>query len=69
MIEGVINELKKDNPKKRFNVGIDDDVTHTSIDYTNLNVLPKDLKQFTFWGLGSDGTIGACKNIIKTIGK
>jgi len=32
MVEGIIRELKKDNPKKRFNVGIDDDVTHTSID-------------------------------------
>ena len=59
--------------KRRYNVGIIDDVTFTSLDYNhdikvNDMSLPKDIKQCLFWGLGSDGTVGSTKQSIKIIG-
>jgi pyruvate-ferredoxin/flavodoxin oxidoreductase len=53
-----------------FTVGINDDVTHRSIAvHENVDVSPKDLVSCIFWGLGSDGTVGANKNSIKIIGE
>jgi pyruvate-ferredoxin/flavodoxin oxidoreductase len=69
MVKGVFDEMKKDSPKNHFTVGIVDDVTHTSIDYEPLNIEPDDVVRAMFWGLGSDGTVGANRNSIKIIGE
>ena len=70
MIKGVFDLLKQDGPKNHFTVGIKDDVTNTSIDY-DTNFVTDDSKQKSaiFYGLGSDGTVGANKNTVKIIGK
>ncbi|HNO79095.1 MAG TPA: pyruvate:ferredoxin (flavodoxin) oxidoreductase [Phycisphaerae bacterium] len=70
MVKGIYDELTKDQPKNHFTVGIVDDVTHTSIDYdTDFSTEPKDVVRAVFYGLGSDGTVGANKNSIKIIGE
>lgn len=70
MIKGIFDELKKDKPKNHFTIGIVDDVTHTSLEYDH-NYSPRVDKIFRgmFFGLGSDGTVGANKNSIKIIGQ
>lgn len=69
MIKGVFDELAKDAPKNHFTVGINDDVTHTSIDYDPaFNIEGEKVVRAMFYGLGSDGTVGANKNSIKIIG-
>ncbi|MFZ3069714.1 MAG: pyruvate:ferredoxin (flavodoxin) oxidoreductase [Anaerolineaceae bacterium] len=69
MAKGVFDELKKDQPKRQFTVGIIDDVTHLSLDYDpSFETLGNDVVQAMFFGLGSDGTVGANKNSIKIIG-
>jgi len=69
MVKGVFDELAKDQPKERFTVGIVDDVTNLSIDYDpSFEILPENVIQAIFFGLGSDGTVGANKNSIKIIG-
>ncbi|MGD9676467.1 MAG: pyruvate:ferredoxin (flavodoxin) oxidoreductase, partial [Candidatus Bipolaricaulia bacterium] len=56
-------------PENGFTVGIEDDVTHTSLPVTDeLDATPKGTIQCKFWGLGSDGTVGANKSAIKIIG-
>jgi pyruvate-ferredoxin/flavodoxin oxidoreductase len=68
MVNGIYEELKKDKPKNHFTVGINDDVTHTSIDYDPEFTLDEShLVQALFFGLGADGTVGANKNSIKII--
>ncbi|MDR1745247.1 MAG: pyruvate:ferredoxin (flavodoxin) oxidoreductase [Planctomycetota bacterium] len=68
MAKAVFDELKKPEPKNHFTVGIDDDVSHTSLDYDkNLDIEPDDVRRCLFYGLGSDGTVGANKNSIKII--
>ncbi|TKB24577.1 pyruvate:ferredoxin (flavodoxin) oxidoreductase [Desulfopila sp. IMCC35006] len=70
MVKGVFDELKKDNPKNHFTVGIIDDVTHTSLDYDlDFDIEPDDVVRGVFFGLGADGTVGANKNSIKIIGE
>jgi len=70
MVNGIFEELKKDDPKNHFTVGITDDVTHTSIDYdATFSTEPDDVVRALFYGLGSDGTVGANKNSIKIIGE
>ncbi len=70
MVKGVFDELKKDKPLKRFTVGINDDVTNLSVDYDPAFVTePKGRFCGLFYGLGSDGTVGANKNSIKIIGE
>ena len=70
MVKGVFDELAKDQPKNHFTVGIIDDVAHTSIDFDPTWVTePDDVVKAVFWGLGSDGTVGANKNSIKIIGE
>lgn len=69
MVKGVFDELAKDQPKDRFTVGIVDDVTNLSIDYDpSFEILKDNVIQAIFFGLGSDGTVGANKNSIKIIG-
>ena len=68
MVKGVFDELKKDKPMKNFSVGINDDVTNSSISYEPSFALESDAYEAMFYGLGSDGTVGANKNSIKIIG-
>ena len=65
----IFDNLKLDNPKDRFTVGIVDDVTHTSLPAgEDIDTTPEGTKACKFWGLGSDGTVGANKSAIKIIG-
>ncbi len=68
----VYDELKKDEPKNQFTVGIVDDVTHLSLAEKSREETPNTAAEGTieckFWGLGGDGTVGANKNSIKIIG-
>ncbi|UCH85728.1 MAG: pyruvate:ferredoxin (flavodoxin) oxidoreductase [Candidatus Latescibacterota bacterium] len=69
MIKGVFDELAAKRPKNHFTVGINDDVTHTSIEYDpRFDIEPDDVTRAVIWGLGSDGTVGANRNSIKIIG-
>ena len=70
MVKAVFSELEKDHPKNHFTVGIQDDVTHTSLVYDELFSTedPRTVRAI-FYGLGSDGTVGANKNSIKIIGE
>jgi len=69
MVKGVFDELKKDKLKNRFTIGINDDVTHSSLDFDSdfSTEDPKTVRAL-FYGLGADGTVGANKNSIKIIG-
>ncbi|TWI83748.1 pyruvate-ferredoxin/flavodoxin oxidoreductase [Lacibacter cauensis] len=69
MVKAVFRELKKEHPKNHFTIGIDDDVTHTSLEYDKTFHL-EEQHQFRglFFGLGADGTVSANKNSIKIIG-
>ena len=70
MVKAVFDEMTKPQPKNHFTVGITDDVTHTSLTVdTTFNIEPADSVRAMFWGLGSDGTVGANKNSIKIIGE
>ena len=70
MVKAVFDELEKPSPKQVFTVGINDDVTGLSLDYDpEFEVVPAGMKQAVFFGLGSDGTVGANKNSIKIIGE
>ena len=68
----VYDELKKDEPKNQFTVGIVDDVTHLSLTEKSREETPNTAAEGTieckFWGLGGDGTVGANKNSTKIIG-
>ncbi|WP_017659271.1 pyruvate:ferredoxin (flavodoxin) oxidoreductase [Baaleninema simplex] len=69
MVKGVFDNLAQDKPKNHFTVGIHDDLTNTSIEYdTNFSTEPESVVRSVFYGLGSDGTVGANKNSIKIIG-
>ena len=70
MVKGVFDELSRKSPKNHFTVGINDDVTHTSIDYDPeySTEVPGTVRAM-FYGLGADGTVGANKNSIKIIGE
>jgi len=69
MVKGVYDELAKPHPKNHFTIGIDDDVTHSSLrwDESFSTEDPKTVRAL-FYGLGADGTVGANKNSIKIIG-
>ncbi|MBK6790944.1 MAG: pyruvate:ferredoxin (flavodoxin) oxidoreductase [Anaerolineales bacterium] len=70
MLKAALDELKKPEPKNHFTVGINDDVTHTSLDVdTSFSVEHAETVRCVFFGLGSDGTVGANKNSIKIIGE
>jgi pyruvate-ferredoxin/flavodoxin oxidoreductase len=70
MVKAVFDELKKDQPKNNFTIGINDDVTHTSLVYDPSFKLDESIwRQGLFFGLGADGTVGANKNTIKIIGE
>jgi pyruvate-ferredoxin/flavodoxin oxidoreductase len=70
MVKAVYDNLKNPEPKDHFTVGINDDVTHTSLDYDgSFSTEPDSVVRAMFYGLGADGTVGANKNSIKIIGE
>jgi pyruvate-ferredoxin/flavodoxin oxidoreductase len=70
MVRAVFDELPKARSKNHFTIGIKDDVTHTSLDYdARFQIEGDDVTRALFFGLGSDGTVGANKNSIKIIGE
>ena len=69
MCKAVLDNLQAEKPKNHFTVGITDDVTFTSLEYDPFfSAEPEGAHRAMFWGLGSDGTVGANKNSIKIIG-
>ncbi len=70
MVKAIFDELEKPAPKNHFTVGINDDLTHTSLDYDpSFSVISSKTTRCVFFGLGADGTVGANKNSIKIIGE
>ncbi len=70
MVKTIFDELKNENPKNHFTIGINDDVTHTSLNYDkNFEIVEEGMSNCIFYGLGADGTVGANKNSIKIIGE
>lgn len=70
MVKAVFDELDREEPRQSFTVGIVDDVSHTSLEYDpTFSIEPASTVRCVFWGLGSDGTVGANKNSIKIIGE
>ena len=70
MVKTIYDELLKDKPKNHFTIGINDDVTHTSLEVDHsFNIEPSNVTRALFFGLGSDGTVSANKNSIKIIGE
>ncbi len=68
-IAAVYENLKRDQPKNSFTIGIHDDVTGTSLELAEeINTEPKGMIACQIWGLGSDGTVGANKQAVKIIG-
>ena len=70
MVKAVFDELAQETPRNHFTVGIEDDVTHTSLDVdAEFDIEPDDVVRGIFFGLGADGTVGANHNSIKIIGE
>ena len=68
-IKAVFDNLKRSTPRDHFTIGIVDDVTNTSLEIKEkINAAPEGTIRCKFWGLGSDGTVGANKDAIKIIG-
>ncbi|MCJ7735023.1 MAG: pyruvate:ferredoxin (flavodoxin) oxidoreductase, partial [Anaerolineales bacterium] len=69
MVKGIFDEMKKKMPKNHFTIGINDDVTHSSLDFDPCFLIEgEEVIRSVFYGLGSDGTVGGNKNSIKIIG-
>ncbi len=70
MVKGVFDEMLKEKPHNHFTIGIEDDVTHTSLEYDPaFSTEDPTTVRAIFYGLGADGTVGANKNSIKIIGE
>ena len=70
MVRSVFDNLAKATPKNHFTIGINDDVSGTSLDYDpTFSIEPNDVVRAVFYGLGADGTVGANKDSIKIIGE
>ncbi|HEX7972764.1 MAG TPA: pyruvate:ferredoxin (flavodoxin) oxidoreductase [Anaerolineales bacterium] len=70
MAKGIFDEMRRPEPKNHFTVGINDDVSFTSLDYDpTFNIESPDTVRCVFWGLGADGTVGANHNSIRIIGE
>lgn len=69
MIAAVLTNLSEDEPRRHFTVGINDDVTHTSLPVEPLQIEPPENTRAIFWGLGSDGTVSASKSSVEIIGE
>jgi len=69
MVKGIFDEISKSTPKNHFTIGIEDDISHSSLSYDpNFSTEDPRTVRALFYGLGSDGTVGANKNSIKIIG-
>ncbi len=69
MVAGIFDELAREQPRRRFTIGINDDVSGTSLPYdASFDIEPPETVRAVFFGLGSDGTVGANKNTIKILG-
>jgi pyruvate-ferredoxin/flavodoxin oxidoreductase len=70
MVKAVYDNLANNNPKNHFTIGVNDDLSHTSLEYNpGFSVEPQTVVRAMFYGLGADGTVGANKNSIKIIGE
>ncbi|NJM72724.1 MAG: pyruvate:ferredoxin (flavodoxin) oxidoreductase [Scytonema sp. RU_4_4] len=70
MVRAVFENLTQAKPKNHFTIGINDDVSHTSLTFDpDFSIEPDNVVRAMFYGLGSDGTVGANKNSIKIIGE
>ncbi|MFM5981124.1 MAG: pyruvate:ferredoxin (flavodoxin) oxidoreductase [Sphaerospermopsis kisseleviana] len=70
MVKAVFDHLRQSKPKNHFTIGINDDVTFTSVNFDpGFSTEPDSVVRAMFYGLGSDGTVGANKNSIKIIGE
>ncbi len=70
MVKAVYDNLASPEPKNHFTIGINDDVSHTSLAYDpEFSIEPENVVRAMFYGLGADGTVGANKNSIKIIGE
>jgi pyruvate-ferredoxin/flavodoxin oxidoreductase len=70
MVKAVCDNLATAMPKDHFTIGIQDDVSHTSLDFnSDFSIEPENVVRAMFYGLGADGTVGANKNSIKIIGE
>ena len=70
MVKAVFDNLAQSQPKNHFTIGIQDDLSHTSLPFDpDFSIEPDDVVRALFYGLGSDGTVGANKNSIKIIGE
>jgi pyruvate-ferredoxin/flavodoxin oxidoreductase len=70
MVKAVFDNLAQAKPKNHFTIGINDDVSHTSLDYDpDFSIESDSVVRAVFYGLGADGTVGANKNSIKIIGE
>lgn len=68
-VAAMYGNMEAPDPRNHYTIGIVDDVTHHSIPYgEELDIIPEGTVSCKFWGLGSDGTVGANKNTIKIIG-
>lgn len=69
MMKAVYDNLLLDKPKNSFTIGINDDVTFTSLPYEEIDTSGKHMVSCKLWGVGGDGTVGANKNSVKIIGE
>lgn len=70
MVLAIFDELRREQPRRVFTVGIQDDVSHLSLAYDpSFSIEAEDTARCVFWGLGADGTVGANKDSIKIIGE
>ena len=70
MVKAIFDNLNAEKPKDHFTIGINDDVSHSSLPYdAEFSTEPDDVVRALFYGLGADGTVGANKNSIKIIGE
>ena len=70
MVMAILNELKQNSPKRHFTIGIHDDVTNLSLKWNPQDWKePQEVHRAVFYGLGSDGTVGANKNSVKILGE
>ncbi|MEH1953966.1 MAG: pyruvate:ferredoxin (flavodoxin) oxidoreductase [Nostoc sp.] len=70
MVKGIFDNLAQAKPKNHFTIGINDDVSHTSLSFdSNFSTESDNVVRAMFYGLGADGTVGANKNSIKIIGE
>jgi pyruvate-ferredoxin/flavodoxin oxidoreductase len=70
MVAAVYDDLARTEPRRHFIVGIEDDVTHLSLSYDlEFSTEGDDVTRAVFFGLGSDGTVGSCRNSVKIIGE